>query len=214
MTSPEETSLFAGFSPEAFGLLLDAEADPSAAQLEARRADQELHVRGPMVALCAELAADFGPAKVYNLHRPSIFWKRQVAVIEVAREVGYVLELTFDGLVVKGGWWKARPGQMEAFRREVASDLAGHELEDILTELKRTGWTVTGDQYVRVPAPFPPDHQRGHLMRFRNLVASFDAGRPEWLETGAAVLQVKRRLTEAQCLVDWLEGALKDAATR
>jgi uncharacterized protein (DUF2461 family) len=212
--SQHEISSFAGFSPETFELLLDAEADPSAAQLDARQPEQELYVRGPMVALCAELAADFGPAKVYNLHRSSIFWKRQVAVMEVAREVGYVLELTFDGLVVKGGWWKARPGQMEAFRREVASDPAGHRLEDILTELKRTGWTITGNQYIRVPAPFPPDHHRGHLMRFRNLVASFDAGRPEWLETRAAVLQVKRRLTEAQCLVDWLEGALTDADPR
>ena len=101
-------------------------------------------MRGPMTALCTELEERFGPAKVYNLHKPPIFWKRQVAVIGVTVDLGYMLELTFDGLTVRAGWWKGKPGRIENFRAAVDDEQLGAGLEDMLLALSSRAWRVAG----------------------------------------------------------------------
>ena len=63
---------------------------------------------------------------------------------------------------------------------------------------------------MRVPSAYPKDHPRGHILRFRSLIATYNVGQPSWLETRAAATKIQDRLLQAQPLVLWLAKALEE----
>jgi len=202
---------FQGFSDDAFQLLLEGAADPGPAWQKAHREPMERFVREQMMALCDELTAEFGRPYVYRLHRPEIFWKRQVGILSASDSVGYRLELTFTGLTIAAGWSKERPWQRRAYQDAVADEVRGPALTAIVADLEDRGWEVVGRLRKRPPPPLRADHPRAHLLRNRTLSATRGVGRPAWLQMPAGSAEVRALLREACPLVRWLAEVIPSA---
>src|SRR5207249_6047561 len=123
---------FVGYPEEAFAFFEAVMADTSWEVVAARREQHERAVRAPTAALCAELEEEFGPAKVFRLHRSPDLWTHQSAYVSVADTIAYGLSVSLDGLSVEGGWLYSSSDQVERYRAAVDRDGPGGELARIL----------------------------------------------------------------------------------
>ena len=188
----------AGIPPEAFEFFARVAADTSLETVEANRALWERAVHEPMVELCAELADEFGPAKVYNLHRARSLWTHQYAYVDVCDTIALGVVLSLDGLAVEGGWLRSNSVQVARYREAVRSP-AGAALARTLATLTGRGYEVLGEQLKRTP-----DHERGELLRHKSLLAALSLGRGDWLHSPAASERVRAEWRSLRALTDWL----------
>lgn len=166
---------FAGYPAEAFAFFEAVMADTSWEVVEARQELHERVVRGPTIALCAELEEEFGPAKVFRLHRSPDLWTHQSAYASVADTIAYGLSLSLEGLSVEGGWLYSSSDQVERYRAAVYRDRPGGELARILGGLGE--FELIGNTLKTAPRGYEPDHPRADLLRHRSLVAVRDLGK-------------------------------------
>src|SRR5215217_3467454 len=92
-----------------------------------------------MVALLADLEAEFGPGKVFRPYRDVRFSKDKTpykthcgGVAEQIHGHGYYMQVDADGLLVASGYWDTASDQVERYREAVADDRRGGELADLL----------------------------------------------------------------------------------
>ncbi|MER5370593.1 DUF2461 family protein, partial [Streptomyces sp. NPDC002722] len=69
-------------------------------------------------------------------------------------------------------WWYPDPGQVDMFRKAVASERSGRELPAILDDVRKKGYDISGDVMKRPPHGYPTDHPRTNLLRHRSLIAA------------------------------------------
>jgi hypothetical protein len=143
-----------------------------------------------MCELADELAAEFGPAKVYNLHRSPSLWVEQWAYVEVADTIAYGVSLSLEGLWVEGGWLRSSPDQVARYRRAVDP-----QLETIVAELRSRGFELLGHRLKRA---------QSELLAYRSLVAGRSLGAGPWLATREPVELVRAEWRSLQPLVAWL----------
>jgi hypothetical protein len=143
-----------------------------------------------MCELADELAAEFGPAKVYNLHRSPSLWVEQWAYVEVADTIAYGVSLSLEGLWVEGGWLRSSPDQVARYRRAVDP-----ELETIVAELRSGGFELLGQRLKRAES---------ELLAYRSLVAGRSLGAGPWLATREPVECVRAEWRSLRPLVAWL----------
>lgn len=187
-----------GIPPEAFEFFARVAADTSLETVEANRELWQHAVHEPVEELCAELADEFGPAKVYNLHRARNLWTHQYAYVTVCDTIVYGLALSLDGLAVEGGSLRMNSVQIARYRDGVRG-LEGVELQRAVDMLTAAGYEVLGEQLKRTP-----DHLRGELLRQKSLLLAKSLGRGAWLETGAAAERVRAEWRELRPVVGWL----------
>jgi|SRR5581483_7598627 len=187
-----------GIPPEAFEFFARVAADTSLETVEANRELWQHAVHEPVEELCAELADEFGPAKVYNLHRARNLWTHQYAYVTVCDTIVYGLSLSLDGLAVEGGSLRMNSVQIDRYRRAVRG-LEGAELQGSVDTLTASGYEVLGEQLKRTP-----DHPRGELLRRKSLLLAKLLGRGAWLETGAAAERVRAEWRELRPVVEWM----------
>ena len=120
-----------------------------------------------MVELCDELAGEFGPAKVYNLHRARNLWTHQYAYVDVCDTIALGIVLSLEGLAAEGGWLRSDSVQVARYRDAVRSS-AGAELQRTVDTLGGRGYELLGERLQRTP-----DHERGELLRHKSLLAAF-----------------------------------------
>ena len=203
---------FAGYPEEAFKFFEAVAADTSW-EVVSRRLDLHARaVRGPTVALCEELAAEFGPAKVFELHRSPALWTHQSAYVSVADTIAYGLSLSLEGLSIEGGWLYSSSDQVERYRAAVYRDRPGEQLRAILGGLGE--FEVIGDALKTAPRGYEPDHPRIDLLRHRSLVAVRDVGRGPWLHTRGAAERVRERWRDLRPLVEWLSANVGPRSAR
>ena len=194
---------FAGFPDEAFEFFSAVAQDTSWETVQARRDVHERSVRAPMAALTDELRAEFGPAKVYDLHRSPDLWTAQYAYVSAVDTFALGVSLSLEGLAVEGGWLRSSTDQVERFRRAVASP-AGATLADIVDGLEACGYELLGVTLRSVPRGYPAGHPRSDLLRRRSLVALHELGREPWLGSSEAAERVRAEWRRLRPLVDWL----------
>ena len=205
---------FSGFPDEGLVFYEGLEADNSKTYWTANKHLYEEHVRRPMQELTDELAAEFGTPKLFRPYRDVRFshdktpYKtHQGAVLHLeGRGAGSVyVQVSADGLRVAGGCWRLQPDQVERYRRAVDDDLQGPRLQAHVDELRRRGWSIEGDQLVRVPRGHSADHPRVELLKHKALHAS-QAWPPTetWLHERAALERVRDAWRQVTGLNQWL----------
>jgi uncharacterized protein (TIGR02453 family) len=210
---------FAGFGPAVHGFFEELEAHNEREWFAEHRDRFEADVRGPMVALLDELVSEFGAVKLFRINRDVRFsadkrpYKTQLGAMLVSRPPGSVyLHVDADGIMVGGGAAFLDPGQLARYRSAVAGS-EGEELARITASLRSEGFTVgvidQGDvverpSVQRVPSPYPKDHPRADLLRYKQLLAGRAEERPAWLRSRAAVAEVRSRWQVVAPLNDWL----------
>ena len=202
---------FHGFPAEAFGFYARLTADNSKAFWAAHKNDYEVFVRGPVVALAAELEAEFGPAVVFRPSRDTRFsadkspYKTyQGAFAERFPGTGFYLQVSARGLTASGGFHSHAPSQIDRYRAAVSSAQPGAALQAIVTGLQHEGLSVGGDRLKTRPRGVPADHPRVELLRHRSLTAGQEWPPGPSLRTRHALTLVRQTWAQLLPLCDWL----------
>ncbi|MGW6059022.1 DUF2461 family protein [Streptomyces sp. NPDC055189] len=206
---------FTGWPEQAMDVLWQLQGEPTHATRELCRADRERLVRQPMIALLNEVA-DTDPRyqdfSVWHHRTNSWWWQHQSAMIRLGRKIEINLRFDLDGLWIQGAWWYPDPGQVDMFRKAVASEGSGRELSAILEEVRKKGYDISGDVMKRPPRGYPANHARTNLLRHRSLIAARHLGCEEWLHTPEAVDRVLSAAADLDALLMWLVRHVKRTA--
>jgi uncharacterized protein (TIGR02453 family) len=204
---------FTGFPDEGLVFYEGLEADNSRTYWQRHRAVYDTCVRAPVQALVDELAAEFGPAKIFRPYRDVRFSNdktpyktHQGAVVHPeGRGTGaWYVQVSADGLMVAGGSWRLESDQVARYRRAVADDVQGQRLRIETGRLRGAGWEIGGDRLVRVPAGFAVDDGRADLLRHKSLHASRRWEPTDWLHDRRALDRVRSSWRELAALNAWL----------
>jgi uncharacterized protein (TIGR02453 family) len=192
---------FTGWKGDFKGYFLGLQANNSKSYFDTHRARYAKDIKDPMVALLAELEAEFGPARLSRPNRDIRFsadkspYKTNLYAIT---EGGGYVALDAEGLVAGGGRHMMEPLQLASFREAVASSASGKRLVAILAALREKKYDLAGQELKRVPPPYPQDHPRGDLLRYKRLYywQAWKAG--PWI----AAPEARERVAQA-----WRDGA-------
>lgn len=206
--------MFTGFPVAALDFYEDLEADNSKAFWAAHKAVYDDCVRGPMLALLAELEPEFGSGKAFRPYRDVRFSKdkapyktHQGGFVQTAPGVGYYVQVDAAGLVVAGGFYAGSGAQIEAYRAAVDDERRGTQLEKLVRKLRRDGFEIGGAQLKTRPRGVDPDHPRLDLMRHKALTAGRTEQSPPWLDSARTLDEVRDAWRRFRPLVEWLTAA-------
>ena len=200
---------FQGWPEAAQRFFIGLELDNSKSYFEANRRTFERAVRAPMLALLAELEEEFGPGKVFRLNRDLRFsrdkapYKTNLAAGVGGHHRGGYVSLSARGLFVGSGRYQMPPSELERYRRAVADETSGRELERLVGRLKADGYDVGWEELKVVPRGYPREHPRAGLLRHRSLIVSRDYGLQPWLGSTEAKEKVAVVWRAAQPLLKW-----------
>jgi uncharacterized protein (TIGR02453 family) len=199
---------FAGIPVAALDFYEDLEADNSKSFWTAHKQIYEDAVRAPIEALAVELEPEFGAAKLFRPYRDVRFAKDKTPYktqqgLWFTDSARYVA-ISAAGLFIAGGYWGTESDQVRRLRLAVGDDVAGGQLEKIISKTRRAGFEIGGEQLSRVPAGFPKDHPRAALLRYKSLTAHQDLGCPPWLSSRQARTEIAKSLRKLAPLADWL----------
>ncbi len=211
---------FDGWPAEAPALLAEIAADNRADRWPALRERHAALVRGPTLALAAELAAEFGPVRVFRPHvtrrfRPDAPPLR-VDTGGVAGSPGgcaLAVVLSAEALTVTAGHWRFDRDQRIRYRAAVDAAASGEELGGLLARLAAGGFPPDPEGELRAtPRGWRADHPRIGLARRRGLqvVRRWELG--PWLATPEPLERVRAAWRAAAPLVGWLEAHVGPAA--
>ena len=164
---------FKGWTGDFQGYFLGLQMDNSKRYFEAHRRQYEQDVKAPMQALLADLAPEFGRAKISRPNRDIRFSSDKspykTNIYADADGGGYVA-LDAKGLTAAGGRYMVEPEQLARYRVAVAADRSGKELAGIVGALRKKGYEIGGQELKRVPPPYPQDHPRAELLKHKRLI--------------------------------------------
>lgn len=202
---------FTGFPEAALDFYDDLEADNSKVFWEAHRDVYRTAVAAPMAALTAELAAEFGAAKIFRPYRDVRFSRdktpyktHQGAFVPVGPATGYYVQIGAPGVRVGAGFYEASPARLAALRAAIDEQLHGAELTDIIAHLQRAGWEVGGQQLKTAPRGWSVDHPRIALLRHKSLTVTRDYGFGDIIGSPDLPAQIRTHWRESTPLVDWV----------
>jgi uncharacterized protein (TIGR02453 family) len=197
---------FKGWKGDFRGFFLGLRANNTKSYFEAHRRQYEDEVKAPLVAMLADLEAEFGPPhRISRPHRDIRFSADKSPYklnIYADCERGGYLALDAEGLVAAGGRYMVEDAQLRRLREAVANDRSGKQLVEIVGELRRKGYDVEGQELKRVPSPYPQDHPRADLLRHKRLIYWKRWPLGPWIATTKA----RDRVAQA-----WRDGAALDA---
>jgi uncharacterized protein (TIGR02453 family) len=198
---------FSGWKGDFKGYFLGLRANNSKAYFEAHRRQYEEEIKGPLVALLADLEAEFGPSRRVSRPNRDIRFSADKSPYKLniyadVERGGYVA-LDAEGLVAAGGRYMVDDGQLKGLRDAVAADRSGKQLVAIVADLRKKGYDVEGQELKRVPSPHPQDHPRADLLRHKRLIywKRWPAG--PWIATAKARDRVAQAWRDGAALEGW-----------
>jgi len=113
-----------------------------------------------------------------------------------------------DETFAAAGHYMMEPDSLARFRKAVADDKRGKELEKIVAGLVKKGFKPDShDSYKRVPKGYAEDHPRAEMLKRKGLIATFPAV-PKALLTSAKLTKwVADGCKATAPLVEWLNFA-------
>ena len=200
---------FRGWPAEALEFFEGLEADNSKAYWRDHKAVYDAVVRGPMDELLAELAPEFGAAKVFRPFRDVRFSADKTPFkthLGAVLEKGGYVQLSSQGLAAGLGYWHMTPDQLQRFRQSVAAEDTGEVLAGLVDDLRRRRVEITSvDSLKTAPRGYPKDHPRIDLLRHKGLAAYRSWPVSAWLGTRAAKARVEEFLRVSHPLIGWLD---------
>ena len=107
------------------------------------------------------------------------------------------------------GHWMFPPGKLERYRKLVADDKTGRELQKRVDALKKKGFKIDSFEATkRVPSGFQSDHPRAELLKLKGLGVSFPRFPAAVRFSPKLASWLTARSAEAATLVTWLEHRL------
>ncbi len=186
---------FTGWKGDFRGFFLGLRANNNKAYFEAHRKQYEAEVKAPMLALLADLEAEFGPP--HRVSRPN----RDIRFS--ADKSPYKLNIYAD--LDRGG---VDDVQLQRLREAVAGERSGKELAGIVAGLRRKGYDVEGKELKRVPPPYPQDHPRADLLRHKRLIYWKRWPAEPWIATSKAKDRVAQVWRDGADLNSWMSKHL------
>lgn len=206
---------FTGWTDEAIGFFEHLEAENTKTFWLANKHVYDASVLAPMQALLADLAAEFGQAKLFRPYRDVRFsadkspYKTTIAA-QVERG-GYV-QFSAAGLGAGAGGYRLAADQLERYRQAVADDEAGPELEGILAKLTAKGSTfIAHDQLKTAPRGYAKDHPRVDLLRRKGIAAWHEFPPADWLGSSKAPKAIATFFRSTTPLTAWLATNVGDS---
>ena len=168
-----------------------------------------------MEALAAELAAEFGEAKLFRPYRDVRFAKdktpyktHQGMYVATAPATGYYAQIGAPGFRIGAGFYDATPPRLAAIRDAIDGP-DGVELEKTLASLRRSGWTIGGDTVKTNPRGYAADHPRIDLLRHKTITARRDLGFDPVVQQPGLVDVVRKDWRRLRRLVEWITAHLE-----
>ncbi|ATQ31218.1 DUF2461 domain-containing protein [Rhodococcus ruber] len=206
--------MFTGFPVAALDFYEDLEADNSKPFWAAHKAVYDDCVRGPMLALLAELEPEFGAGKAFRPHRDvrfstdkSPYKTHQGGFVQTGPGVGFYVQIDAAGLRVAGGFYRGSSDQVAAYRAAVDDSRRGPRLEPLVRRLHRAGYEIGGERLKTRPRGVAEDHPRLDLLRHKSLTAARAHPSPEWIDTPRTLDEVRSAWRDVRPLVEWLTAA-------
>jgi len=200
-----------GFPAEAFDFFEGLEADNSKTYWQANKPLYDRTVKEPMEALLAELAPEFGSARIFRPHRDVRFsndkspYKTNIgAVAERDGSVFYV-SLWTGGIFAGSGYYRMARDQIERFRAAAASD-AGEELEGLIAEAEQAGHEIGGEALKSAPRGYGADHPRIRLLRHKGVTIGRSWEPAAWMGTAKCAGRVADVWWAAGPINGWLRA--------
>ena len=206
---------FTGWKGDFKGFFLGLRLNNSKAYFESHRKQYEQDVKAPMVALLADLEAEFGAARLSRPNRDIRFSADKSPYktnIYASTSAGGYVALDVEGLVAGGGRHMMEPSDLVTFREAVAAKGSGEKIAAIVSALRARGYEVAGQELKRVPSPHPQDHPRGDLLKHKRLIYWRRWAIEPWIATPTALERVRVAWVDGRDLEAWLSRHLgKDA---
>ncbi|HEY7916027.1 MAG TPA: DUF2461 domain-containing protein [Acidimicrobiales bacterium] len=206
---PPDIQAFRGWPLEVVEFFDALEMDNSKSYWTGHKEFYEDSVVGPMQALLAELAAEFGGGRVFRPYRDTRFsrdkspYKTNIAAHNGA---GYI-SLSADALGVGSGLYMPAPDQLARFRAAVAADKSGAELLSLVSGLRQKRIQVTAHETLKsAPRGYAADHPRIDLLRHKGLTAWREWPVGAWLATAASKRRIVDVLRATAPLRKWLDS--------
>jgi uncharacterized protein (TIGR02453 family) len=200
---------FSGWPEEALDFYEGLEADNSKAYWTERKHVYENKVLRPMAELLEELEPEFGEPKIFRPYRDIRFSKDKSPYktnLGARIGTGYI-QLSASGLAAGDGMYVMASDQLDRYRRAVASDAPGTELERVIAGIERHEIGVHGRDVLKsAPRGYPADHPRAGLLRYKGIVAWKEWPVEPWLETSVAKDHITGFLRAARPLGTWLDA--------
>jgi uncharacterized protein (TIGR02453 family) len=191
--------MFRGIPADAFDFFEELAAENTKAWWTENKERYQTSVRGPVDALLAEVADEFGPAKVFRPHRDTRFskdktpYKTNIGATTRAPDGSvFYLALMSEGMYIGGGYYRMAKDQIARYRVAVADDATGAELVDLLAAATKSGLEIGGEQLKRVPPGFDKEHPRGDLLKHKGLYLGVQLEPAAWMGTKKAVDRVTK----------------------
>jgi uncharacterized protein (TIGR02453 family) len=205
---------FEGWSPTAVAWFEGLEQDNSRDYFTRTRDVYERAVKGPLLALLAELEGEFGQAKMFRPNRDVRFsadkspYKTQAsAVVHAEHGTGdHYVEVSMDGLLAGSGAYQISRDQLVRYRQAVDEPGPGEELAGIVDGLRARGYQVHGEALKTAPRGFSRDHPRASLLRHKGLTLFADLPPGRELYSRRALDHVRDTWRAAAPLNDWLSA--------
>ncbi|MCB1265728.1 MAG: DUF2461 domain-containing protein [Mycobacterium sp.] len=198
---------FTGWPVEAVEFYEGLEADNSKVYWQSHKDTYEQHVRGPMEALLADLAGEFGPGKLFRPYRDVRFSADKTPYKTTCAATlgrGYV-SFSAEGLSVGGGLYMPDAATLRRYRTAVDRDKSGTQLAAIVAALHKAGYQTMAHEVLKTaPRGFDKDHPRIDLLRHKGIamMKSWPVG--AWLGTAKAKDRVIETLRAGVPLNEWL----------
>lgn len=202
-----------GFGKAATDFLAALEENNSREFWQANKAIFEAEVQGPMAALIDALPARFQPFKVFRMNRDVRFsadkspYKTMHGAVHGEDGSVHYLHVDADGLLAACGAYLMSSAQLDRYRRAVADEETGPELERVLAGVTEAGLEVGvggAEPLKTAPRGYPKDHARIRLLRQKGVIASATLAGAK-LRNGDRVRQfVVDTFTAADPLHRWL----------
>ena len=202
---------FTGFPIAALDFYDDLEMDNTKSYWEAHKPTYDSAVAAPMKALTAELAEEFGPAKIFRPYRDVRFAKdktpyktAQGAFVSTGPSTGWYVQVGAPGVRVGAGFYDASTARLASVREAIVHDRHGPELEEILATLRAAGWTLGGHALKTAPRGYDVDHPRIELLRHKSMTLGKDYGFEPFIHTPELLDRVRADWRETRPFVDWV----------
>ena len=216
------STTFEGWPAEATALLADIAADNRADRWPELREGHAALVRGPTLALAAELEAQFGPVRVFRAHstrrfRPDVPPLRTDTggVSTSPGGCGMGVVLSVDAFTVTVGHWRFDAGQRRRYRAAVDDVESGETLAGLLRRLAASGLPADPEGELQIlPRGWKPDHPRVRLARRRGLQVARRWELGPWVATPEPLERVRSAWRAAAPLVEWLDTHVGPASPR
>ncbi|HET6665349.1 MAG TPA: DUF2461 domain-containing protein [Acidimicrobiales bacterium] len=199
-------SSFTGFGDGAVEFYDGLLVDNSKAYWTDQREVYEAHVRAPMLALLADLEAEFGPGKVFRPFRDLRFSNDKTPYkTHCGATAGpYYVQVGADGLMAAAGHYQMAADQVGRFRTAVDDERRGSDLAKRLAAIEADGITIAGEMLKTRPRGIDAEHPRLELLRHKSLYGWRRWPPDDVLHEAGAVQRVASAWRSLRPLTEWL----------